>query len=177
MAITRKLRLLRRYDTPTSRCIDVYAKNTELAAERTALQRATFRAETGYRSDVAIDFDKHIGTMDECICVLGVLNQLNLFCFVDDLAVVGDADKIITEDGVEDGGVIELDGMRETKLEIGDGLAIGLLVWLWLVILSKSRGRESEESENEHQRFFHGGHQAPMYLSQVLTNLYLTRIS
>ena len=139
MAITRKLRLLRRYDTPTSRCVDVYAKNAELAAKSTALQRAAFRAETGYRSDVAIDFDKHIGTMNECICVLGVLNQLNLFCLVDDLTVVGDADKIITEDGVEDGGVIELDGMRETKLEIGDGLAVGLLVWLWLIILSRSR--------------------------------------
>ena len=130
-----------------------------------ALQRAAFRAEAGNRSDVPIDFDDHIGTMNERVGGLRGLNQLNLFCFGDDLAVVGDTDKVVAENCVEDGRVIELDGVSETLLEIGDGLAVGFLVRLWLIFLSKSREREREESENEQHLFFHGGHHANVSFS------------
>ena len=130
-----------------------------------ALKRAAFRAETGDRSDVPIDFDDHIGTVNERVSDWRGLNELNLFCFGDDLAVVGDAGEIVAENGVEDGRVIELDGVRDTLLEIGDGLAVGLLVGLWLIFLSKSREREREESENEQHRLFHGGHHADVSFS------------
>lgn len=123
-----------------------------------ALQGASFGAETGDRSDVTIDFNLHIGTVNERVDGLRGLNQLNLLGFVDDFAVVGDAGKIVAENSVEDGGVVELDGVGEADLEIGNGLAVGLLVGPRLIVLGENCERENEESENEQHRFFHGGH-------------------
>ena len=52
------------------------------------------------------------------------------------VAVPGDAGKIVAENGVEDSGVVELNGVGKTLFEIGDGLAVSLLIGLDLLVLS-----------------------------------------
>jgi len=68
--------------------------------------------------------------MDELVGVAGSLNEANLLRLADDFTVPGDAGKIVAEDRVEDSGVVELNGVGKALFEIGDSLAISLLIGL-----------------------------------------------
>lgn len=119
-----------------------------------ALERAAFRAEAGDGSNVAINLDLNIRAVDERKGDLGGLDQLNLLGLIDHFAVVRDAGKLVAEDGVENGGVVELDGASKTLFEIGDGLAVGFLIG-FPVILSKDGEGGCEKQESEQGQLFH----------------------
>ena len=119
-----------RDDAPSTRRINVNVQNAKLAAELAALDGASFRAQAENGSDVAINFHLNIRAMNEAVCIGGSLNELDLFGFIDDFTIVRDAGKIIRENRVENGGIVELDGVGEALLEIGDCLTVGFLIGL-----------------------------------------------
>jgi len=65
------------------------------------------------------------------------------------------AGKFVTEDGVEDGGIVELDGMSKALFEIGDGLTVKLLVGLKVILLRGSDGNQREEHKGKQGQLFH----------------------
>jgi len=54
---------------------------------------------------------------------------------VDDFTVPRNTGKIVAEDGVEDSGIVELNGAGKALFEIGDGLTVSLLIRLNLLFL------------------------------------------
>jgi len=111
-------------------------ENAKLTAELAAFVRAAFGAKAENGSDVAKNFDLNIRGVDELVGVAGSLNEANLLGFADDFAVPSDSGKIIAEDGVEDSGVVELNGVGKALFEIGDRLTVSLLIGLNLLVLS-----------------------------------------
>lgn len=118
-----------RDDAPAARSIDVNAEDAELSAELAALHGASLCAHAGDRSDIAVNLHLDIGAVNEAVCIGRSLNELDLLGLVDDLAKVGDAGKIIRENGVKDSGIVELDGVGEALFEIDDCLAVSFLIW------------------------------------------------
>jgi len=110
-------------------------ENAKLTAELAAFGRAALGAKAENGSDIAKNFDLNVGGMDELVGVAGSLNEANLLGFADDFTVPCDTGKIVAEDGVEDRGVVELNGVGKALFEVGDGLPVSLLIGLNLLIL------------------------------------------
>ena len=96
-----------------------------MTIEIAALRGATFRAQAEDGCDITKNFDLDIGGVDELIGIGGSLNEANLLGLVDDFTVPGDTGEVVAEDGVEDSGIVKLEGVSEALLEVGNGLAIG----------------------------------------------------
>jgi len=111
-------------------------ENTKLAAELAAFGRAALGAKTENGSDIAKNFDLNVRGVDELVGVGGGLDEANLLGLADDFTVPGDTGKIVAEDGVEDRGVVELNGVGKALFKIGDGLAVSFLIGLNLLVLS-----------------------------------------
>ena len=130
-----QLRFLRRNDAPAARGIDIYVENAKLTTELAAFGRAALGAKAENGSDIAKNFNLNVRGVDELVGVAGSLNETNLLRLADDFTVPGDAGKIVAEDGVEDSGIVELNGAGKALFEIGDGLTVSLLIRLNLLFL------------------------------------------
>ena len=109
-----KLRFLLGDHAPSTRRIDIDTQNAKLPAELAALVGTSFRAQTGYGSDITVNLHLNIRATDEIVGIRRVLNIANLFCFVDDFAVPGDPGYGFDDYGP--GKRLDLEYLRQGKL-------------------------------------------------------------
>src|SRR5689334_4933189 len=96
--LRRQLRFLRGDDSPSASGVDVNAKDTQLANERFTLAGAALGEETGDGGNVAVDLNLTVRAADEIVSDGRSLDITNLFGFAQDLAVPGNAGKIVGVD-------------------------------------------------------------------------------
>src|SRR5262249_37844988 len=131
-----------------------------------ALSGAAFGAEARYSRSVAINLYLNVGYANKLVGIGRSLDTPDLRGLIDHFAEPGHTGKIIAEDRVHDGRIIDLNCVGNSLLQIDERLTVRVRVRFLLADLlthqrlGRSGQRKSSKSQSEQKEFFHRSHQS-----------------